>query len=405
MRSKSLLASVLGCLVGSGCSGGAPLQLDAAVAGDAARPGAPDAWSAAQDAGASRLDAASPPADDAAAASDDAALPARDVRCGDPAPPGASLPPPLPAYSAGSCPAIAAGRNAFTSGGVTREFLVVVPTDYDPAVERLPVVFMWHYLGGSADSMLTHGQAQESADALRFIAVIPEKLGDLAIELPLVGTFDPAWPYLESASDARVQQELTFFDDMLACVAGAFAIDESCISTVGVSAGALWTSQLLQHRSERLASAIVMSGGIGPATSGLGAGLGLEVRGFTGVTHRMPILLGWGGPRDQCGLAFQRASLNLESHLEGHFVEECVHNCGHTVPPVDAAAGLSVLWSFALDHPYWLRDGESPYLARGRPSGTPDWCGLGVGSATPRVGECMPIEGAGGLSSCPVPAL
>jgi predicted esterase len=291
---------------------------------------------------------------DAGSTPDAASVASRDVRCGDPAPAGAVLPPSLPSYSGGTCPTLVPGRNVLRSGPVDRELLVVVPAGYDPATERLPVVFMWHYLGGSANSMLTHGQAQESADALRFIAVIPEKLGDLAITIPFAGAFDPAWPYLESASETRVEQELTFFDDMLACIASTYAIDESCVSTVGVSAGALWTAQLLQRRSERLASAILMSGGIGPATSGLGAGLGLEVRGWTGATHAMPVLVGWGGPSDQCGLAFERASTNLESHLGDHFVEECVHNCGHAVPPVDATVGLRVLWGFALDHPYWL---------------------------------------------------
>ncbi len=333
----------------------------------------------------------------------DAWLPPRDVRCGDAAPADAVMPPPLPAYSGGSCPVLVPGRNAITSGGVTRELLLVVPSDYDPATEHLPVIFMWHYLGGSADSMLTNGQAQESADALRFIAVIPEKRGDLGIEIPFAGTFDPAWPYLESASEARVEEELTFFDDMLTCVAQSYAIDESCVSTVGVSAGALWTSQLAMRRSERLASAIVMSGGIGPATSGIGASLGLEVRGWTEPARPIPVIVGWGGPRDQCGLAFERASHNLEAEMGDHFVLECVHNCGHAVPPVDQAVGLQVLYRFALDHPYWLRPGESPYLVRGLPDGTPDWCSIGIGNAVARTGACS--AGGGGLSSCPVPAL
>lgn len=349
-------------------------------------------------------DAPAPP--DAAPPPDAFRLPSRDVRCGAPAPEGAELPPPLPSYGGGACPAIVPGRNTIRTGGVDRQFIVIVPSDFDPTTERLPIVFMWHWLQGDADGMVMHGQAQASADALRLIAVVPEKRGDLAISIPFVGEFDPVWPYLESASEARVEQEAVFFDDMLACVAETFPVDESCVSTVGVSAGALWAAQLIQLRGERLASAIIMSGGIGPATSGIGSSLGLEVRGWTGAPHAMPILLGWGGPSDQCGLAFERASMNLEGELDRHFVMECVHNCGHTVPPVDPAVGLRALYGFALDHPYWLRDGESRYLTLDAlPTEVPDWCAIGVGAATPRTGECMPIEGAGGLSSCPVPAL
>ncbi|MEZ4340942.1 MAG: PHB depolymerase family esterase, partial [Sandaracinaceae bacterium] len=298
-----------------------------------------------------------------------------------------------------SCPTLAPGMNDLVSNGVARRFMLVTPTDMRPD-ETLPVVVMWHHLGGSADSLYQHGQAQESADTLRFIAVIPEKRGDLAIDL-FFAEFDPAWPYLDAASDARMEEEAVFFDDMIACVAAQYAVDESCISTAGVSAGALWSAQLMQRRAERLASVILLSGGIGPATTN---GF-VDVRGWAGASHAMPVLLGWGGPSDQCGVDFQRASRNLGAQLEanGHFVEECVHNCGHAAPPVDPAIGLPLLWRFALDHPYWLRDGESPYLAAGVPEHTPGWCAIGVGAATPRTEACEG-EGFDGMS-CPVPAL
>ena len=309
------------------------------------------------------------------------------------------MPPPLPAYSGGACPALAAGRNSIVSGGVGREFLLVTPTDMRPD-EQLPLVVMWHHLGGAADSLYAHGQAQESADSLRFIAAIPEKRGDLAIDL-FFEEFDPAWPYLESASAERMEQEAVFFDDMIACIAEQLAVDETCISTAGVSAGALWSAQLMQLRSERLASVILLSGGIGPATS---SGV-LDVRGWRGADHLMPVLLGWGGPSDQCGIDFERASDNLRTEIAaaGHFVQECVHNCGHAAPPVDPAVGLPLLWRFALDHPYWLRDGESPYLAAGMPANTPTWCAIGAGAASPRSEACSG-EGFDGRS-CPVPAL
>lgn len=320
----------------------------------------------------------------------------RDVRCGDPLPEGATLPTLRP-YS-GVCPVLAPGRNTIVSGGRTRELLVVVPSDLRED-EVLPVLVMWHWLGGSASSMLTHGQVQASADALRFIALIPEKAGDVTIPIPFADPIDMAWPYLESSTDARVEAEVQFFDDMLACAAEAFSVDTACISSVGVSAGALWTGQLLQRRSDVLASAMVLSGGVGPA-SGFSF---FDVRGFTEMPRPVPTLVAWGGPMDQCAMRFETASENLETALtdEGAFVMECVHNCGHTAPPVeDPTIGLGVLYRFALDHPFWLAPGESPYFVRGLPEGTPEWCGLGVGSATPRTGACPSA-----LESCPVPAL
>ncbi|MBX3269621.1 MAG: hypothetical protein KF729_05140 [Sandaracinaceae bacterium] len=376
------------------------------VAPDAGPSSGSDAAALAQDAASRPTDAGGPAPTDAAAPSPDAGAidagappPPRDLRCGDPAPDDAELPPPLPRYSGGACPTLAPGDNELRSRGGLRRFTLVVPSDLAPG-ERAPLVVMWHHLGGSASSLYSHGQAQESADTLRFIAAIPEKKGDLEINLGFA-RFDPAWPYLDTASDARVEEEAVFFDDMIACIAEQYAIDESCISTAGVSAGALWSAQLMQQRAERLASVILLSGGIGPATTN---GF-VDVRRWRGTSHAMPVLLGWGGPRDQCGLDFQRASRNLGAALTsaGHFVQECVHNCGHAAPPVDPDVGLPLLWRFALDHPYWLRDGESPYLAAGVPERTPSWCAIGAGTASPRTEAC---EGDGfDGRSCTIGAL
>lgn len=319
----------------------------------------------------------------------------RDLRCSDAPPPGATMPPPLPAYTGGTCPSLSPGYNTITSSGSSREFLLVTPSDMRPD-ERLPVIVMWHHLGGDANSLLSQGAAQEAADELRFIAAIPEKKGDLTINV-IVDEFDMVWPYLNQATMPRMEEEAVFFDDMVTCIAQQYSVEESCISTAGISAGALWSAQLLQMRSERLASAIILSGGVGPATTN---GF-IDVQGWRGADHRAPVLLAWGGPTDQCGADFHRASNGLGSALasNGHFVEECVHNCGHAAPPVDPAVGLPVLWRFALDHPYWLEDGESPYLAVGLPEGTPTWCATGHGTATPRTGMCTDSM------ACPVGAL
>ena len=54
---------------------------------------------------------------------------------------------------------------------------------------------------------------------------------------------------------------------------------------------------------------------------------------------------------------------------DGQFLVECVHNCGHAVPPVDAPPGESQfagdLGSSPFNHPYWLPAGQSPYLTSG----------------------------------------
>ena len=46
------------------------------------------------------------------------------------------------------------------------------------------------------------------------------------------------------------------------------------------------------------------------------------------------------------------------------------------------------LWDFVFDHPYWLKEGESPYTSDGIRSSLPAWSGIGAMSSMPRTGEC-----------------
>ena len=283
----------------------------------------------------------------------------------------------LPAY-AGTCPALAAAPALTTlaSSGAQRTFLVYRPTTIAPG-ETLPVVFLWHWLGGSADAMASKLEVQAAVDARRFIGVLPVAKGDALFR----------WPFEATQTQARVDEEARFFDDMLACVGAALPVNKECVSSVGVSAGALWTGQLATLRSERLASMVSLSGGVGGV-----------VRGWSTTPHRLPSLVLWGGSSDMYPanvpiMNFETASHKLISSLaaDGHYLMECTHNCGHAVPPFDApAAGSGGLffdpvWRFVLDHPYWLPASKSPYTGKALPAAYPAWCGQGAGSATPRA--------------------
>jgi hypothetical protein len=119
------------------------------------------------------------------------------------------------------------------------------------------------------------------------------------------------------------------------------------VSSIGVSAGALFTDQLAQARSNRLASFISLSGGVGDTI----------IKPWTGTgTHKLPAVVLWGGDgppnmdgnKDILGCAgigmdFSVASRDLEAGLEqdGHFFVECKHNCGHVEPPLEAPPGES----------------------------------------------------------------
>jgi poly(3-hydroxybutyrate) depolymerase len=325
--------------------------------GDAATgPGAADA-----------ADAASPANDPAVVAS---------ASCAAPVPANGARALSLPAY-AGACPALAVAPavTTLTSSGAARTFIVVRPTTIAPG-ETLPVVFLWHWLGGSADAMASKLEVQAAVDARRFIGVLPVAKGDALFR----------WPFEATQTQARVDEEARFFDDMLACVGAALPVNKECVSSVGVSAGALWTGQLATLRSEHLASMVILSGGVGGV-----------VRGWSTTPHRLPSLVLWGGPSDMYPanvpiMNFETASHSLISSLstDGHYLMECTHNCGHAVPPFDApAAGSGGLlfdpvWRFVLDHPYWLPASKSPYTGKALPAAYPSWCGQGAGSAVPR---------------------
>ena len=299
--------------------------------------------------------------------------------CYDSPPPGAPSPPAPPSYSGGTCPTLSPGVNTLSSGGVDRSFLLVTPSDLGPD-EQLPLVFLWHWLGGDATDFLQQGDVQGGVDSYRFVAIIPEAKGDVQF----------TWPMDMLSSQARTDEELTFFDDMFACASEQLNIAPHCVASAGVSAGALFTDAALAGgRGEFLSSIVSLSGGAG----------GPYIKPWGSPPHKMPAVVLWGGETDNCLglLSFEALSLGLEQELvrDGHFLLECVHNCGHSAPPFDAPAGqtpFAMMWQFIVDHPYWLDDGDSPYL-EGLPPEVPAWCAVGPGSATPREGECDGSQG------------
>lgn len=306
-------------------------------------------------------------------------------RCGDVPPEGAVLAPEIPMYG-GVCPVLETGYadgqmpnillQSVAGKNYDRTFWVIVPDDIQPD-ENLPVMFMWHWLGGSGQDFYERADAQEAVNAKRFIAVIPDgRQTDQGVLFK--------WPFSILDSDEQLEAEFQFFDDMLSCVHEQFGVDKDCVGSVGVSAGALFTDQLVGGRGDRLSSFLSLSGGTG----------GLAVKPFTAPAHKMPALVLWGGANDFCvAINFQDASHDLEKELVkgGHFVEECIHNCNHSTPPFEVPEGMTdfaPLWDFLLDHPYWLKPGESPYNENGLPPSMPSWCAVGVGNAVPPAGVC-----------------
>jgi len=249
----------------------------------------------------------------------------------------------LPIYSAGTCPELSAGNQGFTSGSSQRTVHVTLPDEPQGA----PVVFLFHGLGDQAQNIAYFLGAAQAAS------------GQGAIVVALQGGVNQfGWDF---GSPSPMPGDLVFFDDVLSCLDVQFEIDTSRIYASGFSAGALWTSYLILNRSQYLAAAVTFSGGTGSVT-----GLG-----YKAPEYPTPAVISWGGTADVYGgfLNFESTSKALSDGLQadGHFVVECNHGLGHTVP-MDA---VNWLYPFLFSHSFGVS--ESPY-AGGLDGTFPAYC-------------------------------
>jgi hypothetical protein len=310
-----------------------------------------------------------PPSDDAGISTDstpaDAAPPPVD-------PPAPKEPPPFPKFK-GTCPKLVSGATAdtsvndgFVSAGDKRSFRLLVPKTYD-STKKYPLVFAYHWLNASSGSFVRDGELETAIDQMDFIAVLPDDLKDSSGKK----VYQLDWPFAEVWGKDK---ELQFFDDLLACVDGQFAIDHRHVHAVGVSAGGLWVTLLsTTARANWIASFESLSGGLGEEPL-------VFKMDFVPQPNKFPALVLWGGTSDWMILSFDDASKRYRDALlaDGHFVETCTHDKGHAMPPIDpppdGSTKFKMLWQFFLDHPYGLPPGTSPYTTSGLPASTPAWC-------------------------------
>ena len=259
-----------------------------------------------------------------------------------------------------ACPDLVLGRNeGFTSGGVDRDFVLMVPADHADG-EKLPLVMLHHGLAGqegkwgNVDQLLTNTNIEPLVDSERFILVVPASRG-LAVEW----TADPTGD----------NEDLAFFDDVVKCADDQFGVDPDRVHAMGHSAGAIYTVYLAIRRSEALASAAAMSPALTVA--------------YTPPEQRIPMIVGWGGVEDEAfGQDFHaNAATVLETFGENdHFLVACDHSVlplredvedvsRHTWP----TEGATWMVRFLLDHPRGVM--PLPYVD-GLPESMPEYCAI-----------------------------
>jgi len=248
-----------------------------------------------------------------------------------------------PRIEAEACPELGAGLvTGFESCGLQRGFILHLPMDHDPATPR-PVVFLWHGLGDEATAFVEGTAMAEYVDQEDFILITPSSQA-LPVE----------WDQLSVGDNA----DLAFFDDMVTCARAKLGADPNRVHVTGMSAGGLWTTYLSVFRSEVIASAAPMSGGL--------------IADYVVPPRKMPILVSWGGEMDQAvGQDFNVFARNLIRDLEmgGHFYVPCNHGAEH----VWYREFTPWVLRFLLDHPYDVA--PEPYAER-LPDAFPDYCSI-----------------------------
>lgn len=200
----------------------------------------------------------------------------------------------------GGCPAFEAGWNEITSADTPRRFIVSRPDQIAPGA---PVVFAWHGMGDNPSSFTNALGLPALARQWGAVIIAPESATTTL--LPWGADLD-----------------LALFDDVRACLAEEQEADMEAVSTMGFSAGALWSSELLLQRSDRLATAFIMSGGL--------------LVEYETPAVPTPVFMSEGGDSDVVAVVrFKETTEALAGELvaDEHFVVVCSHTQGHTPPP------------------------------------------------------------------------
>jgi polyhydroxybutyrate depolymerase len=182
-------------------------------------------------------------------------------------PPNAMTPPP-PAGSSG-CGATTwppSGDKMIAVGGTQREYIVTIPSSYDPK-KPYKLVFAWHGLSGTAQQIAMgyfgmggfYGLQSQAADTTIFVAGQGLETG---VTIP-GGTGSSSTAGWSNTND----QDIAFVKAMLDSLRASYCIDDKRIFSVGMSYGGIM-SNTIGCELGGVFRAIAPMSGSGPATFG-----------------------------------------------------------------------------------------------------------------------------------------
>lgn len=226
--------------------------------------------------------------------------------------------------------------------------LVQIFVDPKARGKKGPLIFYWHGTGmNPAEALVGLGPIIEKVTSMGGMVVAPFRDIEAGI-----------FPWYLTADILGIRQDdLLLADEVLACAMDQVGIDTKRIHTLGLSAGALHSTQMSYRRSNYIASSVLYSGGliIDPPPSA-------EPR------NKFSSMIFHGGPVDAVILPFALTSERYYQELKKNdqFGLLCEHFTGHIIPP----GVWDSVWKFFQDHPYAA---VSPYKEK-LPEGFPIYC-------------------------------
>ena len=172
-------------------------------------------------------------------------------------------------------------RLKITSGGMSREYIIDIPANYDPT-HPYRLIFSWHQAYGS-DTGNANG-LHPANDGPNFDAKNYAYFGlhrettaanDPAIFIAPGGIGNLPWDY---------NRDVVLFDDLLALIDANLCIDDSRVFTTGFSFGAMMSYALTLGRPSKLRGAVAMAAANYNFTQPTNAHVAIAYMGTTGMS-------------------------------------------------------------------------------------------------------------------------
>ena len=252
---------------------------------------------------------------------------------------GPSMEPSMGSSGCGKTDVTPSGTQMIDVDGTQREYIVTVPSNYDPNKPHR-LIFAWHGLGGTAMQIASnyYGLAQRAGDSTIFIA---------GQGLPGTGQ-QSGFATWTIADDS----DIAFTRKMLEWAKASYCIDVTRVFSIGMSAGGMMSNIVGCELGDSFRAIVAMSGG-GPQ--------GYATKPCTG---QLAVWISHGNMDDNVPFSYGQASrdywtkanhcgtdtmpvmpgtcLEYQGCDDGFPVEFCEFDGGHMVPSFAGEAG----WNF-----------------------------------------------------------